>query len=64
MGTRPSRHTVETVRKILSDLDEAVDPKDPALVSLKNLILSRVADIEVSRAETALAAPSSPTPEC
>ena len=48
----------------VNDLDEAVDPRDPALVSLKNMILCRVADIEVSLAETALSAPSSPTPEC
>lgn len=54
MGPRPSPILVETLREVIRDLEGVFDPNDPALVSLRKIVLRRIADIEIAHAEKEL----------
>ena len=57
MGVRPSPEIVETLRKVLRELEETSAPQESALVSLKKIILNRIADIELADAAEELVDP-------
>jgi hypothetical protein len=50
MGSRPSQHIVDILRKVLRELEEVHDPNAAALVFLKSAILRRIAEIEIADA--------------
>jgi hypothetical protein len=50
MGLRPSHQVIQGLRKALSEVEATNDPDWDALISLKSIILRRLADIEISDA--------------